>query len=231
MERNPLSLDELAVLLADPADGSAGGSEAEDLRRRLAADAPPLRDQTLAGERSATVAGSTAPLDDWPGPKRLAGRLVEAWSELLRTDVAVSVLHVASATFGEFLLRCRCPIFLATAARSWGSPVLAVDVPLTVLCPAIRRMSGGPWELESEPGQSLTPLEQRLAKRLAGCLVSEALAMAGDPGPPEDLPLVVHERLPRVAPAWARTPAAEVQLLVKLGIVSGPLRCCVPWPT
>lgn len=227
MEKAALSLEEMAVLLAAPADGSGCGSEAEDLRRRLAAEDPQA--SAAAGRPSVAAARSRSPLDDWPGPARLAGRLAEAWSGLLRADVGVSVLHVAAGTFGEFLLMSRYPTFLATATDPAGSPVLAVELPLAVVCPAIRRMLGGPWEAEQAASQPLTPLEQRLAKRLVGCLVPEAQIAAGAQRPLEELPLVVHDRLPRVAPAWARTPSAGMQFQVKLGVLSGLARCCVPW--
>jgi hypothetical protein len=92
-------------------------------------------------------------------------------------------------------------------------------------------MLGGPLEEQTEPEQGLTRIEQGLAKRLAFCLVPEALAIGGDTEPPEAVPLVVHDRLPRVAPAWARTQAVCLEFQVKYGPVAGPLRCCVPWAT
>ena len=162
---------------------------------------------------------------------QLASRLAAVWSELLRTTVTVSVMHVEPATFGEFLLRSRYPTFLATATRPSGIPVLAVEVSLAAACPAIPRMLGGPLEDQAEREQGLTQIEQRLARRLVACLVPEALAIAGDPGPPEAVPLVVHDQLPRVAPAWARTQAACLEFRIKYGPVAGPLRCCVPWAT
>jgi hypothetical protein len=234
MGRESLSIEELAVLLAAPADGSVTGngvgSEAEALRRRLTADVPGVCG-TAGGRPSVASASPRTLLDDWPGPARLAGRLAAVWSGLLRNEVAVSVLHVAPGTFGEFLLMSRYPTFLATATHPLGSPVLAVEVPLAVVCPAIRCMLGGPLEAESESVQALTPIEQRLAKRLVGCLVPEALAVAGDREPSENISLAVHDRLPRVSPAWARASAASVQFQIKLGILSGLARCCVPWAT
>jgi len=229
MGTESLSLEEMAVL-AEPADGSGSGSEAEDLRRRLAAGGAGLP-LTACADKSSVAAPRPGPsLDDWPGASRLAGRLAVVWSGLLRGNVTVSVLHVAPGTFGEFLLTARYPTFLATASRSSGHPVLAVEVPLAVICPAIRRMSGGPWEADDELVQPLTPIEQRLAKRLVSCLVPEALAIAGEGEPWEELALAVHDRLPRVVPAWSRTLAVGVQFQLKLGRVSGLMRCWVPWP-
>lgn len=228
MGKASLSPEELAVLLAIPADGGGCGSEAEALRRRLAA-ADSSADAGTAGRPNSLAASSRSSLDDWPVPARLAGRLAEVWSGLLRAPVGVSVLHVAAETFGEFLLMSRHPTFLATATDPAGLPVLAVELPLAVVCPAIRRMAGGPWETEHASSQPLTPLEQRLAKRLVVCLVPEAQIARRASEPLEDLPLAVHDRLPRVAPAWARTPSAGLQFQVKLGVSSGLVRCCVPW--
>jgi hypothetical protein len=228
VEKASLSPEELAVLLANPAGGSGCGSEAEALRRRVAA-ADSSADAAAVGRPNPAAPRSRSSLDDWPGPARLAGRLAEVWSGLLRAQVGVSVLHVAAETFGEFLLMSRYPTFLATATDPAGLPVLAVELPLAVVCLAIRRMAGGPWETEQASSQPLTPLEQRLAKRLIVCLVPEAQIACRASEPLEELPLVVHDRLPRVAPAWARTPSAGMQFQVKLGVSSGLVRCCVPW--
>jgi flagellar motor switch protein FliM len=231
MGKDALSFEELAVLMGDPARPAGRSSEADDLRCRLAgADGSPKDDPGCAAA-DATRSESAQRLDDWPWPPRLAHRLAAAWSELLRTTVSVSVMHVEPVTFGEFLLRCRYPTCLATATCHSGVPVLAVEIPLAVACPAIPRMLGGPLEDQTEPEQGLTQIEQRLAKRLAFCLVPEALAIAGDPEPLEAVSLMIHDRLPRVAPTWARTQAVYLEFQVKYGPVVGPLRCCVPWAT
>jgi flagellar motor switch protein FliM len=196
----------------------------------LAGTAGRLEDEVRLAASGARIRSAHL-LDDWPWPPRLASRLAAVWSELLRTTVSVSVMHVEPATFGEFLLRSRYPTFLATATRPSGIPVLAVEVSLAVACPAIPRMLGGPLEDRAEREQGLTPIEQRLARRLVACLVPEALVIAGDPGPLEAVPLMVHDQLPRVAPAWARTQAACIEFRIKYGSVAGPLRCCVPWAT
>ena len=231
MGKESLSLEEVAVLLGEPTGEAGRSNEAKDLRRRLAAAHGTPDDE--AGCLAANAAGIGSPhlLDDWPWPPQLARRLTAVWSELLRTTVTVSVMHVEPATFGEFLLRSRYPTFLATATRPSGIPVLAVEVSLAVTCPAIPRMLGGPLEDRAEREQGLTQIEQRLARRLVACLVPEALVIAGDPGPPEAVPLMVHDQLPRVAPAWARTQAACIEFRIKYGSVAGPLRCCVPWAT
>jgi flagellar motor switch protein FliM len=230
MGKDALSFEEVAVLLGEPTGPAGRSSEADDLRRRLAEAHETPDSGCLAASPPHT--GSDKRLDDWPWPPRLAGRLAKVWSELLRTTVTVSVMHVEPATFGEFLLRSRYPTFLAMATRPSGIPALAVEVSLAAACPAIPRMLGGPLEDPAEREQGLTQIEQRLATRLVACLVPEALAIAGDPAPPETVPLVVHDRLPRVAPAWARTPAACLEFRVKYGPVAGALRCCVPcvWP-
>lgn len=231
MGKDALSFEEIAVLLAEPTGQAGRSSEAEDLRRRLAGAEVTLQDNAGCAAKIAARTGSAAWADDWPWPPRLANRLAAVWSELLRTMVSVSVMHVEPATFGEFLLRCRYPTFLATATRPSGTPVLAVEIPLAVACPAIRRMLGGPLDDQTELEQGLTQIEQRLAKRLVVCLVPEALTVANDPVPPEAVPLVVHDRLPRVVPAWARTRAACLEFRVQCGASAGPLRCCVPWAT
>lgn len=231
MGKEPLSLEEVGVLLGKPVDQAGRSSEADDLRRRLAGAHEPPGDEAGCLAASPVGIGSAHPLDDWPWPPQLARRLAAVWSELLRTTVTVSVMHVEPATFGEFLLRSRYPTFLATATRPTGIPVLAVEVPLAVAGPAIRRMLGGPLDDQAEREPGLTQIEQRLAKRLVACLVPEALAIVGDPGPPEAVPLVVHDQLPHVAPAWARTQAAGIEFRVKYGSVAGLLRCCVPWAT
>ncbi|MCU0875866.1 MAG: hypothetical protein MUE50_26340 [Pirellulaceae bacterium] len=229
MGKDALSFEEVAVLLGEPTGPAGRSSEADDLRRRLAG-AHETPDSGCLAESPART-GSDKRLEDWPWPARLARQLVAAWSELLRATVNVSVMQVEPATFGEFLLRSRPPAFLATATRPSGIPVLAVEIPLAIVCPAIRRMLGGPLEDHAEPEPGLTQIEQRLARRLAACLVPEALAIAGDPGPPGEMPLMVHDQLPRVAPAWARAQAACLEFRVKYGSVAGPLRCCVPWAT
>ncbi len=230
MGKESLSLEEVAVLLGEPADQAGRSNEAADLRRRLAGTAGRLDDEVALIASEARIRSAHLP-DDWPWPAPLASRLTAVWTELLRTTVTVAVMHVEPATFGEFLLRSRYPTCLATATRASGTPVLAADIPLAVACPAIRRMLGGPLEDRTEPEQGLTQLEQRLAKRLVVCLVPEALAIAGDPGPPDAVPLVAHDRLPRVAPAWARTQAACIEFRVTYGAAAGALRCCVPWAT
>jgi len=229
MGKDALSFEEVAVLLGEPPGPAGRSSEADDLRRRLAGAYEPPDSGCLAASPART--GWDKRLDDWPWPPRLASRLATVWSELLRTTVTVSVMHVEPATFGEFLLRSRYPTFLATATRPSGIPALAVEVSLAAACPAIPRMLGGPLEDLAEREQGLTQIEQRLATRLVACLVAEALAIAGDPVPPEAVPLVVHDQLPRVAPDWARTQAACLEFGIKYGPVAGPLRCCVPWAT
>jgi flagellar motor switch protein FliM len=229
MGKDALSFEEVAVLLGEPPGPAGRRSEADDLRRRVAGAHETPDSGSLAAIPAST--GSARLLDDWPWPPRLASRLAMVWSELLRTTVSVSVMHVELATFGEFLLRSRYPTFLATATRPSGAPALAVEVSLAAACPAIPRMLGGPLEAQAEREQGLTQIEQRLALRLVACLVPEALAIAGDPGLPETVPLVIHDQLPRVAPHWARTQAACLEFRVKYGSVAGPLRCGVPWAT
>jgi flagellar motor switch protein FliM len=229
MGKDALSFEEVAVLLGEPTGPAGRSSEADDLRRRLAGTHETPDSGCLAA--SPTRAESAQWLDDWPWPPQLARQLVEVWSELLRTAVTVSVMHVEPVTFGEFLLRSRYPTFLATATRPSGIPVLAVEVSLAAVCPAIPRMLGGPLDGQAEREQGLTQIEQRLARRLVAGLVPEALAIAGDSGPLEAAPLVVHDQLPRVAPAWARTQGACIEFRIKYGSVAGPLRCCVPWAT
>ena len=230
MGKDALSFEEVAVLLGEPTGPASRSSEADDLRRRLAGtDGKPDDGSSLAA--SAARTGSDKRLEDWPWPARLASQLAAAWSELLRATVNVSVMQVEPATFGEFLLRSRPPAFLATATCRSGTPLLAVEISLAVACPAIPRMLGGPLEEQTEPEQGLTQIEQRLAKRLVMCLVPAVLAIVGDSESSEAMPLVVHDRLPRVAPAWARTQAACLEFRVTYGIVAGSLRCCVPWAT
>jgi len=236
MGRDALSLEEVAVLLGESSSPTGRSNEAEDLRRRLAAVGKPPDEASDALAATAATKRAVDLLDDWPWPPRLAARLAGAWSELLRTEVAVSVLYVEATTFGGFLLRAHLPSFLATATAPGGSPVLAAEIPLPLVGSALRRMLGGPIEESAASEQGLTPLEQRLGTRLIACLVADSLAITHDPASTDAIPLTVHNQLPHVTPTWSRTPAVNIQFRVAYGPVAGLLdgcvpRACVPWAT
>ncbi len=189
MGRDALSLEEIAVLLGESASPAGRSNEAEDLRRRLAPGGQPPDEASAGLATTLLTKRAVTLLDDWPWPRQLAGRLAGAWSELLRTEVTVTVLYVEATTFGGFLLRAHLPSFLVTATAPGGAPILAAEIPLPLVGSALRRMLGGPLDESAAPDQGLTLLEQRLATRLITCLVADSLAITGEKPPRLTLPL------------------------------------------
>ena len=105
--------------------------------------------------------------------ERFAGRLSASLSTALRLPVEVKHTRLDQTSYGEYLRGVENPGCLAVVRAAPLPGDWALDLHLAILIPIIDRLLGGGCEPAPLVRRSLSPIEQRLALRVAHMLLVE----------------------------------------------------------
>ncbi len=100
--------------------------------------------------------------------ERMAEALKEQWEDTFQRDIGVSFQSMTENTYRDVISAEEHRVFFAYSVEGYGRMMLAFDLPLIVA--HVDAMLGGSGEVYDESIQALSPVENRLAERIAKSL-------------------------------------------------------------